>query len=214
VSPVCLSGRAHRGLDGDRWAGGERRRSPWARSAAEDGEGGTFLVREEWRRSRQGKKVPVRRCGRGDRGVSRPSARSGHPRRRGSAEGNRLGAQMATIGTGDQEETKAARGFGDVSARKGYCARPPGPARGLRWHSSRREPGVRDVKGNARPKRVLSSSVSAARRRAAATARRETFQPDVALSDPAPSDLPTGDWTAATLYPLAGETLRRARTTA
>ncbi|WP_206778579.1 hypothetical protein, partial [Komagataeibacter intermedius] len=33
------------------------------RSAAEDGRAGTFLSREEWRRSRQGKKVLERRCG-------------------------------------------------------------------------------------------------------------------------------------------------------
>lgn len=102
-----------------------------------------------------------------------------------------------------------------AEARKREAGAPTlGPARALPRHYSRRKPGVRDVKGTVRPKRVLSSSVSAARRRAAATARRETFRPDEALSGPAPPDLPTGDWTAATLHPLAGGTLRRARTTA
>ncbi|MFE8873672.1 hypothetical protein ACE4RV_11025, partial [Acetobacter persici] len=60
---MLLSGRDHRGLDGDRPAGGERQSTLQGRSAAEDGRAGTFLVREEWRRSRQGKKVPERRCG-------------------------------------------------------------------------------------------------------------------------------------------------------
>jgi hypothetical protein len=40
--------RAHRGLDGGRQAGGDRRRSRQARSAAEDGVRAAFLPREEW----------------------------------------------------------------------------------------------------------------------------------------------------------------------
>lgn len=60
---MLLSGRDHRGLDGDRPAGGERQSTLQGRSAAEDGRAGTFLSREEWRRSRQGKKVQERRCG-------------------------------------------------------------------------------------------------------------------------------------------------------
>ena len=75
--------RAHRGLDGDRQAGGDRRRSLQARSAAEDGGRAAFLFREEWAQPR-GRKLTGRRCGRGDRGVSRPSARSSHPRTRGA----------------------------------------------------------------------------------------------------------------------------------
>jgi hypothetical protein len=41
------------GLDGDRRAEGDRRRTP----KELDSKGRTFLSREEWRRSRQGKKV-------------------------------------------------------------------------------------------------------------------------------------------------------------
>jgi hypothetical protein len=102
-----------------------------------------------------------------------------------------------------------------AEARERDAVAPPlGPARGLPRLYSRRRSVVRDVRGTARPKRVLSSSVSAARRRAAATARRETFRPDEALSGPAPPDLPAGDWTAAPLHPHFGGALRRARTTA
>jgi hypothetical protein len=56
--------RAHRGLDGDRQAGGDRRRSRQARSAAEDGGRAAFLPREEWawlgspRRLRRGAAIP------------------------------------------------------------------------------------------------------------------------------------------------------------
>jgi hypothetical protein len=55
--------RDHRGLDGDRQAGDDRRRILQDRSAAEDARRATFLSREEWRRSRQGKKVECRHCG-------------------------------------------------------------------------------------------------------------------------------------------------------
>ncbi len=44
---MLLSGRDHRGLDGDRPAGGERQSTLQGRSAAEDGRTGTFLAREE-----------------------------------------------------------------------------------------------------------------------------------------------------------------------
>ncbi|KGB24767.1 hypothetical protein AtDm6_1016 [Acetobacter tropicalis] len=44
---MLLSGRDHRGLDGDRPAGGERHSTLQGRSAAEDGRAGTFLSREE-----------------------------------------------------------------------------------------------------------------------------------------------------------------------
>ena len=56
-----------------RWrskAEGDRRRIRLGRSAAEDGGGETFLPREEWRRSRQGKKVERRPLRLGDRGVA------------------------------------------------------------------------------------------------------------------------------------------------
>tara|TARA_R110000868_G_scaffold293634_2_gene554127 strand:+ start:158 stop:472 length:315 start_codon:yes stop_codon:yes gene_type:complete len=39
-------------------------------ASAEDGSRGSFLFREEWRRSRQGKKVNRRHCGIGDRGAA------------------------------------------------------------------------------------------------------------------------------------------------
>jgi hypothetical protein len=49
VSILC-SGRAHRGLDGDRKGEGERRRSRWPVASAKDGVRRTFLSsREEWR---------------------------------------------------------------------------------------------------------------------------------------------------------------------
>jgi hypothetical protein len=39
-------------------------------ASAKDGSQATFLSREEWRRSRQGKKVDRRHCGIGDRGAA------------------------------------------------------------------------------------------------------------------------------------------------
>jgi hypothetical protein len=60
---LCFPSRDHRGLDGDRQAGDDRRRILKDRSAAEDARLATFLFREEWRRSRQGKKVERRHCG-------------------------------------------------------------------------------------------------------------------------------------------------------
>src|ERR1700751_2289542 len=44
--------RDHRGLDGDRKAGDERRRILQDRSAAEDARRATFLLREEWAKPR------------------------------------------------------------------------------------------------------------------------------------------------------------------
>ncbi|WP_189341615.1 hypothetical protein [Mesorhizobium sp. M2A.F.Ca.ET.042.01.1.1] len=52
--------------------------APLGRSKAEDGAGATLLLREEWRRSRQGKKVAERCCVTGVRGFSRSSARYTH----------------------------------------------------------------------------------------------------------------------------------------
>src|SRR5258707_4920902 len=54
--------RDHRGLDGDLKAEGDRRRTPWGRSAAEDGGGETFLPREEWAKPR-GRMSDRRHCG-------------------------------------------------------------------------------------------------------------------------------------------------------
>ena len=49
TSPCCFRARDHRGLDGDRRAGGDRRRIRLAdQSEAEDGRRTTFLSREEW----------------------------------------------------------------------------------------------------------------------------------------------------------------------
>ena len=45
-SPVCLRDRAHRGLDGDRQAGGDRRRTRLGRSAAKDGGWTAILLRD------------------------------------------------------------------------------------------------------------------------------------------------------------------------
>src|SRR5579871_5192319 len=45
---LVVRARDHRGLDGDRQAAGDRRRTRQGRSAAEDGDGATFLPREEW----------------------------------------------------------------------------------------------------------------------------------------------------------------------
>src|SRR5216684_8750443 len=59
---LAVRARDHRGLDGDRQAAGDRRRTPWGRSAAEDGGGGTFLAREEWAQPR-GRKSRRRHCG-------------------------------------------------------------------------------------------------------------------------------------------------------
>ena len=57
TSPVVFRARDHRGLDGDRQAGGRSTTHPLAgRSAAEDDGGETFLPREEWALA-QGKKV-------------------------------------------------------------------------------------------------------------------------------------------------------------
>ncbi|WP_181956556.1 MULTISPECIES: hypothetical protein [Mesorhizobium] len=44
--------------------------SPATAASAEDGSQATLLFREEWRRSRQGKKVDRRHCRIGDRGVA------------------------------------------------------------------------------------------------------------------------------------------------
>src|SRR5450432_1693202 len=75
ISPWLFRARDHRGLDGDRRAEGDRRRTRSGRSTAEDGGGESFLPREEWA-SAQGKKVdpPPLRLRRSRR--SRPSARS------------------------------------------------------------------------------------------------------------------------------------------
>src|SRR6185312_16173262 len=75
--------------DGDRQAGGDRRRTCLQAAAQRrmtarrlscfarnDGPGGP--ARSSRGVDRQGKKVVGRHCGRGDRGVSRPAARSGH----------------------------------------------------------------------------------------------------------------------------------------
>src|SRR5450755_1265932 len=65
----CFRARDHRGLDGDLKAEGDRRRTHSGRSAAEDGGGETFLLREEWAKPR-GRKSHRRRCGSGDRGLA------------------------------------------------------------------------------------------------------------------------------------------------
>src|SRR6267154_4073471 len=62
VFSLAVRARDHRGLDGDRQAAGDRRRTPRGRSAAEDSSGGTFLAREEWAHPR-GRKSRRRHCG-------------------------------------------------------------------------------------------------------------------------------------------------------
>src|SRR5262249_18078650 len=78
--------RDYRGLDGDRQAAGDRRRTRWGRSAAEDGGGGTFLAREEWAQpgsprlrggKPRGRKSRRRHCGKAIE-ACRPVARSRH----------------------------------------------------------------------------------------------------------------------------------------
>src|SRR5260370_1606148 len=62
-----------------RWrssAAGDRRRTPWGRSVAEDGGGETFLPREEWAQPR-GRKSRRRHCGKAIE-ACRPVARSRH----------------------------------------------------------------------------------------------------------------------------------------
>ena len=51
-------------------AGGDRRRIACDRSVSGGWRSGGFLVREEWRRSRQGKKLGGRHCAIGDRGAA------------------------------------------------------------------------------------------------------------------------------------------------
>lgn len=65
------------GLDGDRKAGGDRGLTR-PRGGGPDSRGATFLSREEWRRSRQGKKVGTTLLSPGDRSAPArcPSARS------------------------------------------------------------------------------------------------------------------------------------------
>jgi hypothetical protein len=59
---ALFSSRDHRGLDGDRQAGDERRRILQDRSAAEDAGRATFLVARGMGEA-QGKKVERRHCG-------------------------------------------------------------------------------------------------------------------------------------------------------
>src|SRR5882672_3577838 len=69
---VCCSGRDHRGLDGDREAGGDRDAPLAAEAAAEDGGTKTFLGSARNARHAQGKKVDGPPLRAGDRGVAGP----------------------------------------------------------------------------------------------------------------------------------------------
>ncbi len=92
-SPVCLPGPRHRGLDGDLEAGGDRRRSRQARSAAEDGGRRLSCLARNgapgvpaglpvgW--GARGRKLPDAVAASRSR-RSRPSARSSHERSRGT----------------------------------------------------------------------------------------------------------------------------------
>src|SRR6267154_709873 len=97
---LAVRARDHRGLDGDRQTAGDRRRTPWGRSTAEDGGGGTFLAREEWAQpglpalagwQAQGKKVSPCHCGKAIE-ARRPVARSRHE------EAARVARQTASQG--------------------------------------------------------------------------------------------------------------------
>jgi hypothetical protein len=73
-------------------------RSLALRAAAQRRTGlGDFLASRGMRGTRRGRKSHRRRCGRGARGVSRPSARSGHPRQRGSATPDGPRRQQAAV---------------------------------------------------------------------------------------------------------------------
>jgi len=84
-------------LDGDRAAGGDRRRIACDRSKAEDGAGARFLVSRGMGFA-QGKKRAPRRCGIGGRGFSRPSARSARSRGRWCAPRNGRRGGKGTAG--------------------------------------------------------------------------------------------------------------------
>src|SRR5712671_2607022 len=102
VFSLAVRARDHRGLDGDRQAAGDRRRTPWGRSAAEDGGGETFLAREEWANrgpralgarsgEPRGRKSHRRHCGKAIE-ACRPVARSRHQ------EAARVACQTASQG--------------------------------------------------------------------------------------------------------------------
>jgi hypothetical protein len=98
-----------------RWRSSGRGRAPThsAGAAAQRRTGlGDFLASRGMRGTRRGRKLHRRRCGRGARGVSRPSARSGHPRQRGSATPDGPRSQQATVaapGTSAMNEASRSR---------------------------------------------------------------------------------------------------------
>lgn len=98
-----------------RWRSSGRGRAPThsAGAAAQRRTGlGDFLASRGMRGTRRGRKSHRRRCGRGARGVSRPSARSGHPRQRGSATPDGPGRQQATValpGTSAMDQSSRSR---------------------------------------------------------------------------------------------------------
>ena len=125
MSPAVLSGRAHRGLDGDRPAGGDRRRT---RPCEPQRSGGwrptAILLRDakplaaaenSWR--------PPLRHRRSRR--SRPSARSGHPRRRGAHHQTRTaqGRDVAACAQIEQEAGRRGRRMTCTSAQTVASAR-------------------------------------------------------------------------------------------
>jgi len=95
-SPVCLPGRVHRGLDGDREAGGDRRRTRTRAEAQRRMAGGGFLASRGMPRSRgRGRKLPDAVAASRSR-RSRLSARSGHERSRGTCSRTARGDALAT----------------------------------------------------------------------------------------------------------------------
>jgi hypothetical protein len=135
---LAVRARDHRGLDGDRQAAGDRRRTPWGRSTAEDGGGETFLAREEWAQpgsprlwggKPRGRKSRRRHCGKAIE-ACRPVARSRHQ------EAARVARQTAC-----EEE--------DV-ADMGPCKRPGFTGEGTETLANRKAaPAIRDP-GSAR----------------------------------------------------------------
>ncbi len=96
-SPVCLPGRAHRGLDGDLQAGGDRRRTRSRAGAQRRMAAGSFLASRGMALApgEESCRTPLRQR-RSRR--SRPSARSGHERpcgtRSRTAQGRRHGDRL------------------------------------------------------------------------------------------------------------------------
>ena len=110
VLSCCSSGRAHRGLDGDRPAGGDRRRTRRCEPQRSGGWRQTAILLRDAKplAAAENSWRPPLRHRRSRR--SRPSARSGHPRQRGAHQTRTaLERHVAALGIHEQGDERSRR---------------------------------------------------------------------------------------------------------